>query len=181
MADCTPRPTCVVYSLISIWKENRFGWPLRGIIVSPSGRLLNAKHAPRTFPLLPRCNGYVGELGPRLRVRQYDPAPTFLSVPSSQGKCFEQLPKSRENKAFLYDELLNFSKSLFLHETPLGLRNDGPRRYPHRNSGTRSPCTGFLRAWPAAFLPLRSFAGFLKASFSFGPLDHASNRIRLHR
>ena len=24
--------TCVVYSLISMWKENRFGWPLRGII-----------------------------------------------------------------------------------------------------------------------------------------------------
>jgi len=23
---------CVVYSLISMWKENRFGWPLRGII-----------------------------------------------------------------------------------------------------------------------------------------------------
>jgi hypothetical protein len=24
--------TCVVYSLVSIWKENRFGWPLRSII-----------------------------------------------------------------------------------------------------------------------------------------------------
>jgi uncharacterized membrane protein len=24
--------TCVVFSLISMWKENRFGWPLRGII-----------------------------------------------------------------------------------------------------------------------------------------------------
>jgi multisubunit Na+/H+ antiporter MnhB subunit len=24
--------TCVVYLLVSIWKENRFGWPLRGII-----------------------------------------------------------------------------------------------------------------------------------------------------
>jgi hypothetical protein len=24
--------TCIVYSLISMWKENRFGWPLRGII-----------------------------------------------------------------------------------------------------------------------------------------------------
>ena len=24
--------TCVVYALISMWKENRFGWPLRGII-----------------------------------------------------------------------------------------------------------------------------------------------------
>jgi putative solute:sodium symporter small subunit len=24
--------TCVVLSLISMWKENRFGWPLRGII-----------------------------------------------------------------------------------------------------------------------------------------------------
>jgi hypothetical protein len=24
--------TCVVYSLVSIWRENRFGWPLRGII-----------------------------------------------------------------------------------------------------------------------------------------------------
>jgi uncharacterized membrane protein len=24
--------TSVVYSLVSIWKENRFGWPLRGII-----------------------------------------------------------------------------------------------------------------------------------------------------
>lgn len=23
---------CIVYSLISIWKENRFGWPLGGII-----------------------------------------------------------------------------------------------------------------------------------------------------
>ena len=23
---------CVVYSLVSMWKENRFGWPLRGII-----------------------------------------------------------------------------------------------------------------------------------------------------
>jgi hypothetical protein len=24
--------TCVVFSLVSMWKENRFGWPLRGII-----------------------------------------------------------------------------------------------------------------------------------------------------
>ena len=24
--------TCVVYALASMWKENRFGWPLRGII-----------------------------------------------------------------------------------------------------------------------------------------------------
>ena len=24
--------TCVVYALVSMWKENRFGWPLRGII-----------------------------------------------------------------------------------------------------------------------------------------------------
>jgi hypothetical protein len=24
--------TCVVYSLVSMWKENQFGWPLRGII-----------------------------------------------------------------------------------------------------------------------------------------------------
>ena len=24
--------TCVVYSLLSMWKENHFGWPLRGII-----------------------------------------------------------------------------------------------------------------------------------------------------
>jgi hypothetical protein len=24
--------TCVVLSLVSMWKENRFGWPLRGII-----------------------------------------------------------------------------------------------------------------------------------------------------
>jgi uncharacterized membrane protein YqjE len=24
--------TCVVYSLVSMWKENRFGWPLRGVI-----------------------------------------------------------------------------------------------------------------------------------------------------
>jgi hypothetical protein len=24
--------TCVVFSLISMWKENRFGWPLRGMI-----------------------------------------------------------------------------------------------------------------------------------------------------
>jgi uncharacterized membrane protein len=24
--------TCVVFALISMWKENRFGWPLRGII-----------------------------------------------------------------------------------------------------------------------------------------------------
>jgi len=24
--------TGVVYSLVSMWKENRFGWPLRGII-----------------------------------------------------------------------------------------------------------------------------------------------------
>ena len=24
--------TCVVYSLVSMWKDNRFGWPLRGII-----------------------------------------------------------------------------------------------------------------------------------------------------
>ena len=24
--------TCVGYSLVSMWKENRFGWPLRGII-----------------------------------------------------------------------------------------------------------------------------------------------------
>ena len=23
---------CVVFSLVSMWKENRFGWPLRGII-----------------------------------------------------------------------------------------------------------------------------------------------------
>jgi hypothetical protein len=26
------RLTCVVYALVSMWKENRFGWPLRGII-----------------------------------------------------------------------------------------------------------------------------------------------------
>ena len=24
--------TCVAFSLVSMWKENRFGWPLRGII-----------------------------------------------------------------------------------------------------------------------------------------------------
>jgi hypothetical protein len=24
--------TCVVYLLVSMWKENRFGWPLRGVI-----------------------------------------------------------------------------------------------------------------------------------------------------
>ena len=24
--------TCVVFALVSMWKENRFGWPLRGII-----------------------------------------------------------------------------------------------------------------------------------------------------
>ena len=24
--------TCAVYSLVSMWKENRFGWPLWGII-----------------------------------------------------------------------------------------------------------------------------------------------------
>ena len=24
--------TCVVYSLVSMWKENHFGWPLRGVI-----------------------------------------------------------------------------------------------------------------------------------------------------
>jgi uncharacterized membrane protein len=24
--------TCVVYALVSMWKENRFGWPLRGIV-----------------------------------------------------------------------------------------------------------------------------------------------------
>ena len=24
--------TCVVYALVSMWKENRFGWPLRGVI-----------------------------------------------------------------------------------------------------------------------------------------------------
>jgi hypothetical protein len=24
--------TCVVYAVVSMWKENRFGWPLRGII-----------------------------------------------------------------------------------------------------------------------------------------------------
>jgi hypothetical protein len=24
--------TCLVYSLVSMWKENHFGWPLRGII-----------------------------------------------------------------------------------------------------------------------------------------------------
>lgn len=24
--------TCVVFTLVSMWKENRFGWPLRGII-----------------------------------------------------------------------------------------------------------------------------------------------------
>ena len=24
--------SCVVYSLVSMWKENRFGWPLRGIV-----------------------------------------------------------------------------------------------------------------------------------------------------
>jgi hypothetical protein len=27
-----PGITCVVLSLVSLWKENRFGWPLRGII-----------------------------------------------------------------------------------------------------------------------------------------------------
>ena len=24
--------TCVVYALVSMWNENRFGWPLRGVI-----------------------------------------------------------------------------------------------------------------------------------------------------
>jgi VIT1/CCC1 family predicted Fe2+/Mn2+ transporter len=24
--------TCAVYALISMWKENQFGWPLRGVI-----------------------------------------------------------------------------------------------------------------------------------------------------
>ena len=24
--------SCVVFALVSMWKENRFGWPLRGII-----------------------------------------------------------------------------------------------------------------------------------------------------
>jgi hypothetical protein len=24
--------TCVAFALVSMWKENRFGWPLRGII-----------------------------------------------------------------------------------------------------------------------------------------------------
>jgi hypothetical protein len=24
--------TCVAFTLVSMWKENRFGWPLRGII-----------------------------------------------------------------------------------------------------------------------------------------------------
>jgi len=24
--------TCIVYSLVSMWKENRFGWPLKGIV-----------------------------------------------------------------------------------------------------------------------------------------------------
>ena len=24
--------TCVVFSLVSMWKENRFGWPLSGVI-----------------------------------------------------------------------------------------------------------------------------------------------------
>ena len=24
--------TCVVYSLVSMWKENHFGWPLSGVI-----------------------------------------------------------------------------------------------------------------------------------------------------
>jgi len=24
--------TCVAFALISMWKENRFGWPLRGIV-----------------------------------------------------------------------------------------------------------------------------------------------------
>src|SRR5262245_21037098 len=27
-----PGLTCVVFALISMWKENRFGWPLRGMI-----------------------------------------------------------------------------------------------------------------------------------------------------
>jgi len=25
--------TCVVFALVSMWKENRFGWPLRGMVV----------------------------------------------------------------------------------------------------------------------------------------------------
>jgi hypothetical protein len=24
--------TCVVFALVSLWKKNRFGWPLRGLI-----------------------------------------------------------------------------------------------------------------------------------------------------
>ena len=28
--------TCVVFALVSMWKENRFGWPLRGSSGSPS-------------------------------------------------------------------------------------------------------------------------------------------------
>jgi hypothetical protein len=27
--------TCVVFALVSMWKENRLGWPLRGIIWFP--------------------------------------------------------------------------------------------------------------------------------------------------
>jgi hypothetical protein len=31
VADCIG-VTCVVFALVSMWKENRFGWLLRGII-----------------------------------------------------------------------------------------------------------------------------------------------------
>jgi hypothetical protein len=32
MDDCTPWLTGVVFAVVLMWKENRFGWPLRSII-----------------------------------------------------------------------------------------------------------------------------------------------------
>jgi hypothetical protein len=32
VANFIPGLTGVVYALVSMWEENRFGWPLRGII-----------------------------------------------------------------------------------------------------------------------------------------------------
>src|SRR5215510_10160630 len=36
--------TCVVFALVSMWKENRFGWPLRGILVHRRDRRFLCHH-----------------------------------------------------------------------------------------------------------------------------------------
>jgi hypothetical protein len=152
--------------------------PLSSLLI---GKMFSA--TPSNTDHLPSCHLSVpsssGKCFQRRSITVYTTPDFVLSVPSSSGKCFQPLQKARRNKAFFRHDMVNFSKSYFLHELPSGLRNRHFKRYLHRNSCTRSPCNGFLPGWAGASLPFRSFAGFPKALFSFGPLGHPSSQIRL--